>query len=148
MKKVISVAAYILENFGPMTAMKLQKLVYYSQAWHMVWEDNTLFDSSIEAWKNGPVVMDLYRLHAGEFMMATTKLPVSDNTCLATGEKESIDLVCQHYNKFTAQQLSDKTHSEAPWLDARSDVTDGENSDTIISPDAIYEYYSNLEPLS
>ena len=31
------VAAYILKKLGPMTAMKLQKLVYYCQAWSLVW---------------------------------------------------------------------------------------------------------------
>ena len=29
----VDVAAYILDQKGPMTAMKLQKLVYYGQAW-------------------------------------------------------------------------------------------------------------------
>jgi len=54
------VAAYILKNGGRMSVMKLQKLVYYSQAWHLVWEDKRLFSDRIEAWANGPVVPNLY----------------------------------------------------------------------------------------
>lgn len=42
MAGAIDVAAYILAQRGPMTAMKLQKLVYYSQAWHLVWEEEPL----------------------------------------------------------------------------------------------------------
>ncbi|WP_307850044.1 MULTISPECIES: type II toxin-antitoxin system antitoxin SocA domain-containing protein [unclassified Saccharopolyspora] len=42
-----------------MTAMKLQKLVYYSQAWHLVWDERPLFDEPVQAWANGPVVPDL-----------------------------------------------------------------------------------------
>jgi uncharacterized phage-associated protein len=53
------VAAYILSRQGRMTAMKLQKLVYYSQAWSVVWDERPLFPEKIEAWANGPVVRDL-----------------------------------------------------------------------------------------
>ena len=41
--KVDDVASAILNRLGEMTAMKLQKLVYYSQAWHLVWEEKPLF---------------------------------------------------------------------------------------------------------
>ena len=46
----IDVAAYILSKQGDMPAMKLQKLVYYSQAWSLVWDDKPLFRDRIEAW--------------------------------------------------------------------------------------------------
>lgn len=59
------VAAYILHKQGPMTVWKLHKLLYYSQAWHLAWEDEPLFGERIEAWANGPVVPDLYPLHKG-----------------------------------------------------------------------------------
>lgn len=49
MATVHDVAAYILAKHGPMTAMKLEKLVYYSQAWSLVWDDKPLFRSKIEA---------------------------------------------------------------------------------------------------
>ena len=50
-----------------MSAMKLQKLIYYSQAWSLVWDDEPLFPERIEAWINGPVVPELYERHKGEF---------------------------------------------------------------------------------
>ena len=61
--KAIDVADYILAKKGTMSAMKLQKLVYYAQAWHLVWEDKELFPEEIQAWANGPVVPSLYTLH-------------------------------------------------------------------------------------
>ena len=51
MADVYDVAAYILKQRGPLTAMKLQKLVYYSQAWSIVWDDDAVFSEEIEAWK-------------------------------------------------------------------------------------------------
>ena len=49
MASVLDVAAYILKRVGPITATKLQKLVYYSQAWHLVWEDEPLFGAALES---------------------------------------------------------------------------------------------------
>jgi len=51
--------------------MKLQKLCYYAQAWHMVWEDETLFDEDFQAWANEPVCRSLYASHRREFMVHT-----------------------------------------------------------------------------
>ena len=48
MTTALDVAAYILEKRGQMTAMKLQKLVYYAQAWSMVWDEEPLFADRIE----------------------------------------------------------------------------------------------------
>jgi uncharacterized phage-associated protein len=66
MVSVHDVAVYILQKRGKMSAMKLQKLVYYARAWHMVWEDAHLFREDIEAWANGPVVRELYNVHRGK----------------------------------------------------------------------------------
>ncbi len=60
MVSVHDVAAIILQECGEMTAMKLQKLVYYSQAWSLVWDDAPSFPEEIQAWANGPVVPVLY----------------------------------------------------------------------------------------
>lgn len=44
MANVFDTAKYILEQSGPMSAMKLQKLCYYSQVWSLVWDDSPLFE--------------------------------------------------------------------------------------------------------
>src|SRR3954463_13629493 len=66
----IDVAEYILSRLGPMSAMKLQKLVYYCQAWSLAWTDEELFREEIEAWSNGPVIPSLYRKHKGVFKVS------------------------------------------------------------------------------
>ena len=70
MASVYDVAAYILEKQGAMTTWKLQKLVYYSQAWSLVWDDDVLFPEEIEAWANGPVVRELYHAHRGKYRVS------------------------------------------------------------------------------
>ena len=57
MATVFDVAAYILKQRGEITTMKLQKLVYYCQAWHLVWEDEPLFRERIFATATGHAVL-------------------------------------------------------------------------------------------
>src|ERR1700689_4301222 len=63
---VLDVASYILEK-QPLTAWKLQKLVYYCQAWSLVWDEQPLFKERVLAWANGPVVKELYDQHKGMY---------------------------------------------------------------------------------
>lgn len=51
MAHVEDVAAHILERMGGITAMKLQKLCYYSYGFHLAWEERPLFPERFEAWR-------------------------------------------------------------------------------------------------
>ncbi|WP_284982347.1 type II toxin-antitoxin system antitoxin SocA domain-containing protein [Arthrobacter sp. efr-133-TYG-118] len=71
---VFDVAEYILSKNAvehpenpTMSTMKLQKLVYYCQAWHLAWDGRTLFPEEIQAWASGPVCPALYEVHRGIF---------------------------------------------------------------------------------
>ena len=48
-----------------MSAMKLQKLCYFSYGYHLAWEERPLFPERFEAWANGPVSPPLYAMHRG-----------------------------------------------------------------------------------
>ncbi len=93
MASVFDVAKYILEKQGPMTTMKLQKLVYYSQAWSVVWDEKPLFAEEIQAWASGPVVRELYNEHKGKFRISSLQKGNVGN--LIREEKETIDAVLQ-----------------------------------------------------
>lgn len=146
MSSVLDVAKYILEQTGEMTSMKLQKLVYYSQAWSLVWDESPLFDECIEAWANGPVVRRLYDMHKGQFKVNSANVP-GDSSKLDDSQRETINGVLEFYGNKTAQWLSDLTHMESPWKDAREEagLRDGERGfDVIISTASMHEYYSSL----
>lgn len=136
------VAAYILARQGRMTAMKLQKLVYYSQAWAVVWNERPLFPERIEAWANGPVVRDLYDVHRGSFEVAGW--PRGNADLLTDEERETVDVVLDFYGDRSAQWLSDLTHREQPWLAARRGLPDGERGNREITLSALEEYYGSL----
>lgn len=140
---VFDVARYILQREGTMSAIKLHKLVYYSQAWSLVWDERLLFPNAIEAWAKGPVVPELYQVHSGKFSVSVTDIPGHperlDNTA-----RETLDAVLDFYGVHTAQWLSDLTHNENPWRQARVGVPDGMQSHALITPAAMHAYYSSL----
>jgi uncharacterized phage-associated protein len=140
MANVHDVAAYIVGKTGEITAMKLQKLVYYAQAWHAVWSDHALFDEEIQAWANGPVCTALYGKHKGQFRVSTW--PYGDAARLDADEADSVDVILDSYGKFTAHQLSEMTHREDPWIEARDGLNDGARSSRPITVGAMVEYYS------
>lgn len=139
----LDVAAYILKKMGPMSTMKLQKLVYYSQAWSLVWDDAPMFTEDIEAWVHGPVVKKLYVMHRGEFSVGA--IPGGDPAKLGDDAKETIDMVLEYYGKFSGGDLSAMTHSEKPWIDARLGCDPNEASGSVISLASMAEYYSSLQ---
>ena len=51
MASAFDVAAYILEREGEIATLKLQKLVYFAQAWSLSLDEKPLFDEKIEVWK-------------------------------------------------------------------------------------------------
>lgn len=145
MATVYDVAQYILDKQGEMPAMKLQKLCYYSHAWHLVWEEEPLFGERIEAWANGPVVRPLYVTHRGDFYARDMPDWVkADPEGLSEGERTTIDAVLEFYGSMSAHQLSELSHSERPWQDARDGLAPGERSSVQITDDLIAPYYDSL----
>lgn len=141
---VFDVAKYILDKQGVMSAMKLQKLVYYSQAWSLVWDDAPLFSNRIEAWANGPVVRDLYDKHRGQYQVSARDFIDYATGTLTDEQRDTIDTVIGAYGDKSAQWLSDQTHSEAPWLKARKGLSDADRGDHEITLESMAEYYSSL----
>lgn len=144
MSNVFDVAEYILRRRGRMSALKLQKLVYYSQAWSLAWDDAPLFDDPIEAWANGPVVRALYEAHRGEYFVTSFSTGNPDH--LTDEQKETIDSVIAYYGGKSAQWLSDLTHMEDPWRLARRGLPDNVRSNAVISLDSMAEYYTSISP--
>jgi uncharacterized phage-associated protein len=144
MVSIFDVASYITGRTGEMTAMKLQKLMYYAQAWNMVWDEEPLFAGDFQAWANGPVLPELYQRHRGMFKVDSTLFADGVPANLTDTQKQNIDRVLGFYGTKTAQWLSTLTHQEAPWLNARDGLAAGTVSDTVIEKAAMYEYYSSL----
>jgi uncharacterized phage-associated protein len=144
MANVFDVAKYIIENLGPMTAMKLQKLVYYCQAWSLVWDERPLFPEKIQAWANGPVVYELFDAHRGAYLVDKDTFCRGDSNQLDEKAKETIDSVLKFYGDKGPQWLSDLTHAESPWRDARKGLPEDARCGAEITLESMIEYYSSI----
>lgn len=99
----------------PLTNMKLQKLMYYQQGFHIAYfKGEPLFDEDIEAWMYGPVVPSLYEHYAacGNQVIEPNS---SEITILSEREEALFNEVFRVYSVFSAYKLKDMTHSESPW---------------------------------
>jgi uncharacterized phage-associated protein len=109
-----------------------------------VWDDAPLFDEPIQAWANGPVSPALYDVHRGEYLVTLNMVEGKQDGQLSAEQIETIDTVLNSYGDKSAQWLSDQTHAEAPWANARSGLSDMERGTNVIKHNAIAEYYGSL----
>lgn len=143
MSNARDVAEFILSETGEIPAMKLQKLVYYSLAWSLVWDNQPLFKDEVQAWANGPVVPNLYSAHRGQYLVKSGMFNGDPSNISADG-METIKAVLRDYGDKTPHWLSELTHLEDPWKNAREGLEDGVRSTRTITPGSMAEYYGNL----
>jgi toxin-antitoxin system, antitoxin component, xre family len=141
---IFDVAKYILHKYGEMSTWKLQKLCYYSQAWQLAWTGKPIFKERFEAWRNGPVSPELFQRHRGYFTVSKKSFKDANTDNLTEDEKETIDMILREYGDMEPYELRAQTHSEPPWKDARRNLEDWENSNTVITQEAMGSYYGEL----
>ena len=120
------------------TNLKLQKLLYYTQAWNLVLREEPLFHEEFEAWIHGPVVPSIFRR-----FKAYRWNPILEEVSSADGEAlVHVAKVLKVYGNATANQLERLTHSESPWIDARGDTPPTAPSNAVISKESMRVFYS------
>ncbi len=132
------------ETHNGITNLKLQKLVYYVQAWHLAAFGDPVFEEDFQAWVHGPVVPSLYH----RYKSATYKPLIEDKEKFSVLEsrlpgnlKLILDDVVEEYFGKTAYELERLTHSEDPWINARGNLSEDSPSSNIIGKDGMGAYY-------
>lgn len=126
--------------------LKLQKLVYYAQAWNCTIFDSPLFEEKIEAWVHGPVVPSLYARFADVCRNCVIDIP---NTALDIIKfPENIDQLLSEvqceYGEHSASYLEALTHSETPWIEARGSLKPYERSNGEITKESMKSFYGEM----
>jgi uncharacterized phage-associated protein len=137
----VDVAEYILKRQGRLSAFKLQKLVYYSEAWHLVHLDGSLVHEDFEAWVNGPVVRELFQRHRGQRTVSTVG---GDASKLVGAGRELVDEVLGVYAPFDSGRLIEMTHADEPWREARRGLGPMEPSNRLLRKKTMHRFYSDL----
>lgn len=155
-KKVFSVqqiAQYFIwkanQEGRPITNKKLQKILYYAQAWSLVIRDNPLFKEKIEAWVHGPAVREIYSQYK-KFGFNPIKEDISKNklTFVSPEVGKFLNEVWKVYGSKDAGYLEYLSHSEKPWQMAREGLDASKGSDNEITLESMREFYSNKLKLS
>lgn len=97
----------------------------------------------IEAWANGPVCRELFDRFQGYYQIPNDTLQYKKGR-LSKAQRETVNAVIKYYRKKSSQYLSDLTHREDPWIDARKGLDPGERGNKEITPAAMEEYYGGL----
>lgn len=141
------VADYLLlkaqESGKSLTNKKLQKLLYYTQAWSVTLKNEPMFSDAIEAWIHGPAIRSVYSDYK-EFGFSPIVKKLNKNKILAAiGPRAAfIDLVWNVYAKRDSAYLEQLTHSEDPWMHAREGLETNEGSSREITLDSMKVFYS------
>lgn len=120
--------------------LKLQKLVYYAQAWFLAIYGEPLFDEEFQAWIHGPVIPDLYARYK-EF--GWRPIQEDANPDLPDHISAFLDEVASEYFACDAYELEKMTHLEDPWRIARGNLPPDASSSEIIQKGWMQEYYRN-----
>ena len=131
---------------GALNELKLQKLMYYVQAWNLAFNGKPLFDGRFQAWVHGPVNRELYdRFGATKSLYSQiTSDDISadfQTTLLPDEARQHIDSVLETYAGFTGTQLEELTHREEPWIAARRGYRDSERCEVEIDEELMRSFY-------
>ena len=146
MSTIKRVAYAILHNYGKMSHERLELLTYYCQAQYLSTTSLQLFPNSFQAWKNGPVCLELFNI------CYLTQDEVSENNIIFSpielyksfncSQLRVVYAVCDALKDYTTQDLAARARSELPWVDARRGVDTNNACDTELSHKIIHDYYA------
>jgi len=144
--KIDSVVKYILNNSADITPLALQKLLYYAQSFHKVFNGEFLFDKECEAWEHGPVYRDIYDKYKdyGYNPIADENIKYKDIK-LTQSEKDILDSIIIYFGCYSGKVLEKMTHEEKPWRITRKGLDNSEKSNRIIIKELLEEYFNNIK---
>lgn len=151
MYNINDIADYIIlkiksEDGGSLINLKLQKLLYYVQAWSFGINKKSLFNGKFQAWIHGPVSIELYnRFKDSKYLYSEIELTdIINNDVFETIQEEDakfIDFILENYAKFSGAELEHMTHNESPWIDTRRGYKSNERCDKIIDENKLTNFY-------
>lgn len=143
-------ADFILKHYGPMSHLKLQKLLFYCDAYHLAYFGKELVTDEFEAWAHGPVSRKIYNslkdksiLYSDIYYEDNGLDPDIEFEKLTIDQKELLKDVLGNLSSWTGLQLESATHREIPWIEARSGFREGDKCSVLISKQTTKDFYFN-----
>ena len=147
---VLVLSDYIIKHYGPMSHLKLQKLLFYCDAYHLAYFDTELVSDKFEAWVHGPVCRRVYDSFKDKSVLyADIAYSYNDGDVdvdgefrrLTTDQQDLLTDVLSTLSTWTGLQLEQATHSEAPWKNARRGYGEADKCSIEISKSETETFY-------
>ncbi|MGP1275740.1 MAG: Panacea domain-containing protein [Caulobacterales bacterium] len=126
-----------------LTPLKLQKLLYYADAWWLALHDKELISEKFQAWVHGPVATSQYHRFK-EFRWKPITSEIKKPNDLTEAEASFLNDIIDVFGSETAVALEIMTHQEDPWLDARGELPSDEPCNNYISKELTRDFYKSL----
>ena len=139
---VLDVGQYIYDKLGKIDPWRLQKLTYYAESWSLAWDGESLFPEGFQAWADGPVSHDLHR--EDKWNRNGLAIDGADVGRLTERQRTVIDHVLSFYGSMSRGELIERTHREAPWVEARGDLPEGAPSRRPIDRALMRKTYASM----
>ena len=156
-KDIAHIVTHLVNQKGDtISPKKLQKLLYYVEAWNLVHLTKPLIEEDFEAWVHGPVLPSLYhelkqfgfndlKVVADEFDTPDDLVSaIIDKNNVTEEQLELIYSVLDKYGSMTSFQLELLSHNETPWIEAREGVPPHQPCNNIIPKPKMRAFYSSL----
>lgn len=141
------VADYLLwfanEHGDLLTPLKLQKLMFYADAWHMALNDGVeLIAEPFEAWVHGPVHRATYNRFSAH---RWNPIPYTGpKPALTAGVETFLQDVYGVFGGFSGYELEQLTHQEAPWKAARGSLPPDASCTANIDKSLTRSFYTEM----
>ena len=144
----IVLANYILKHYGPMSHLKLQKLLFYCDAYSLAYFGEEIVEDKFEAWVHGPVSRKVYDSLKDKSILYSDIEYSFDGIDvdyefgkLTQGQQDLIVAVLNDLSAWSGLELETATHSELPWLEARRGYAEGDKCHELISKETTRDFY-------
>lgn len=149
---ILVLSDYIIKHYGPMSHLKLQKLLFYCDAYHLAYFDRELVSDKFQAWVHGPVCRKVYDSFKDKSVLyADISYCYNEGDIdvdtefekLTSDQKSLLKDVLSTLSTWTGLELERATHSEAPWRNARIGYGEADKCEIEISKSETESFYKN-----
>ena len=151
MNSINDIADYVIlaakadDNDISLSNLKLQKLLFYIQAWSYGINKKPLFQGDFQAWIHGPVNVEIFKRFKESEKNLFSEITLEDvknkNPKINDEDKGFIDYILDNYLKYSGPDLERLSHSEEPWIKARGTCGSWDRCETVISPESLISFY-------
>ena len=146
MERVVDLAQYIFDRYKSISGgaapdeMKLHKLLYFTQREALAITDNPLFPETFYGWKYGPVCREIRLCYTPDGMADDNIRPVSHESAYIANN------IVEQYGGYESWKLSELSHKEISWRNARKGLEPGQNGNKPLSLEDIRKDAEKVRP--